>query len=121
MAAPAPKEDDKAEWEAIWKKFSEILAFMYDNEHVIEALKHQKELPTHENAEKTLDKQIDAMEHLIKNHVKDMIDLTNKASQIAGRWGKDIEAECKDLCSAIESWNIKNVQEKVKKLKEKIG
>ncbi len=120
MAAPAPKEDNKAEWEAIWKKFSEILAFMYDNEHVIEALKHQKELPPHEKAEKTLNKQIDAMEHLIKNHVNDLVALTKKAAQIAGKCGKNIEAECKDLCDAIENWNIKTIQEKVKNLKEKM-
>ncbi len=118
-----PKDPDatlKEEWEGLWKKFAEILGFMYDNEGVISSLKKQIHLKGHEEAKQTIDHQIAEVRKLVDHHVADLVQLVKKAPPIAEKKGKNIHKECDSLVVAVQGLNIDEIQSKVKDLKGKM-
>lgn len=119
---PSKKPEDPIlkEWEALWKRFSEVISFMYDNEGVIDSLKKQVPTSTSRPIKKTLKGQIDEVSHLLIHHQEELVLLVDKATKIGASKGLNIGKTCQHLKQAIGSFNLEAMKKDVDVLKKEL-
>ena len=105
---PSQKTEDSffKEWELLWKKFSEEVSFLYDNEGVIESLQRKYGREDDCAMKKALEGQMDEVHHLVLHHREKLLRLVEKMQQLANEGKKDIGKAPDDLKKAIHSLNI---------------
>lgn len=119
-SAPQKKAEDPLhkEWEALWKRFSEVISFMYDNEGVIESLKRKYGREDDFSMKKTLISQIDEIHHLIMHHQHELLSLVEKARKLAVQKGINISSIWESLKKAVRTLNLDLMKKNIEILKK---
>lgn len=118
MATPIKKmeSEPKKEWEALWKRFFEVISFLFDNEGVIENLKKHMGKSSMKDA---LKGQIDELYHLIYHHQEELYSLAMKMEEFSRSKNFSIGKSGEKLRSAIHHLDLsqmKQAGEAIKKL-----
>lgn len=110
----------KDQWEKLWKKFSDIIGFTYDNEGVISSLKRHKSRADQPTMQHALDEQIKEVTHLIEHHKDDLLELTDQGIALAKKIGKSIDQEGIELKEAIKNLDLQGIHDTLGKIKKRV-
>ena len=113
------EDPQKKELESMWKKFSDVISFMYDNEGVIKSLKNEMKR-TGGDMKKTLKGQMNEVHHLIIHHQKDLSTLVDKAQHLAKAKGAQVGKTCESLKKAIDDLDIDQMKKNLENLKKEL-
>ena len=106
--------EDK-DWEELWKRFKEVIGFIYDNKGVIQSLEKQKLSASSEEAKTTLEEQMEEVHELLRNHQEELLEILEKAKKLK----PGNESEYQSLERAIQKLNTEALEKEMGKITKK--
>lgn len=106
---------DTKEWEELWKRFQEVVGFIYDNKGVIQSLEKQGKSASTTEAKATVEEQKEEIHLLLQNHQEELRELTEKAKKLVPSFQED----WKEYEKAINKLDTKTLGEFAQKMIKK--
>ncbi len=100
-----------------WKKFSEVIRFLYDNEGVVKSLQNRLSKESF-LMKATLKGQIEEVQKLILHHQKELLSFAEEAKKAASQKGIDTQEVFEGLKRAIEKLDPVEIEKELELFKE---